>query len=358
MGAWLAATLSSARRQIRSSIASVAPTVAYRSGISRALAPRYRGRGVIFLLHSVVEDDAFYPEELLRCPVGRLDWTLRYLKANDVEIVSLDAALARLHTTDTRPFAVFTFDDGYADNLTRALPVMERHNAPFVVYVTTGMVTGDIDAWWFGLSALIRVSDRIEVAGRRFECASRAAKRHALLAIDAMIQANRDTLPMVREVIRANGISSEAVARREGLTRDQLRELARHPLVTIGGHTTTHVNLAQAPASVAEQEMRDNRTFLEQAIERPVVHFAYPFGRVDACGPREAAIARSIGFESAVVTRHGCLFPAHLDHLYELPREPLSGKDNAASLHCKLSGFYRAVNARLGDPVATMSAAG
>ncbi|HMK79919.1 MAG TPA: polysaccharide deacetylase family protein [Xanthobacteraceae bacterium] len=357
MGALSAAALSSARKQIRSSIRSVLPSVAYRSGISRAIAPRYRGRGVIFLLHSVVDDDTFYPEELLRCPAGRLDWTLRYLKANNVEIVSLDDAVARLSTPDTRPFAVFTFDDGYADNLTRALPVMERHNAPFVVYVTTGMVTGEIDAWWLGLAELIRVTDRVEVAGRRFDCASRAAKRRTLLAIEALTQTECAALPAVRDVIKAHGISCQALARREGLSQDQLRELARHPLVTIGAHTTTHINLAQASAAAAEKEMRLNRAFLEQALQRPVTHFAYPFGHGDACGPREAALAKSSGFHSAVTSRHGCLFPAHLDHLHELPREPLFAKDNAASLQCKLNGFYRAVRSRLGDPIATMSSA-
>jgi len=48
---------------------------------------------------------------------------------------------------------------------------------------------------------------------------------------------------------------------------------------------------------------RGNREFLEETIQAPVVHFAYPFGNPDACGPREACIARSAGFRSAVTTR-------------------------------------------------------
>jgi hypothetical protein len=124
--------------------------------------------------------------------------------------------------------------------------------------------------------------------------------------------------------------------------------------VTIGGHTTTHINLAQAPAAVVEQELRGNRAFLEETIQAPVVHFAYPFGNADACGPREAGIARSAGFRSAVTTRRGGIFPGHLDHLYALPREPVCRKDTPSSLQCKVNGFYRALHSRLGDPVARM----
>jgi peptidoglycan/xylan/chitin deacetylase (PgdA/CDA1 family) len=234
---------------------------------------------------------------------------------------------------------------------------MERHNAPFIVYVTTGMVTGAIDAWWFGLAELIRRRDRIELSelGRRYDCADRAAKQRTFLAIETMIHSDYSTLPAVKALIRANGIDWAELVRREGLTPDELRALARHPLVTIGGHTTTHINLAQAPAAAAEQEMRDNRAFLRETLQAPIAHFAYPFGNADAAGPREAALARAAGFRSAVTTLRGGLFPAHRDHLHELPREPLHRRDTTSSLRCKVDGFYRMLHSRWGDPVARMS---
>src|ERR1044072_3455093 len=211
------------------------------------------------MLHSVVGDEAFYSEATLRCPVGRLDWILRWLKANDVDLVSLDEAIARLGQPQSAPFAAFTCDDGYADNFTHALPAMERHNAPFAVFVTTGMMTGEIDAWWFGLSRLIAGHDSIALAGRRFDCADRAAKTRTFRAVEWMIHTDYALLPEVRRLIAANGIDCRALAVREGLDRDQLRKLASHPLVTIGGHTSTHINLAQATASEVDSEMRDNR---------------------------------------------------------------------------------------------------
>src|SRR5262245_13103190 len=101
--------------RLRSFVRSSAPVVAHRSGISHAIGQRYRGRGVVFMLHSVVDDDAFYPEAMLRCPMGRLDWILRWLKTNGVALVSLDEAIARLAEPQSGLFAAFTFDDGYLD---------------------------------------------------------------------------------------------------------------------------------------------------------------------------------------------------------------------------------------------------
>lgn len=306
------------------------------------------------MLHSIVDDDAFYPDEMLRYPASRLEWLLQWLTKQGVVFLSMNEAIARLHEPQAGHFAAFTFDDGFADNLTHALPVMEKYNAPFTVYVTTGMVTGDIDAWWFGLAELVRRRDCIELFGKRYDCANPTAKQQTFLTIETMVHSDYSTLPAVKALIWMQGVDWMPLARSEGLTRDALRELASHPLVTIGGHTTTHINLAQAPADVAEREMHDNRTFLEAIIQAPVVHFAYPFGNAGACGPREAKLAAAAGFRSAVTTRRGGIFPAHRDHLYALPREPVSRKDTASSMRCKIDGFYRVIHSRLGDPVARM----
>lgn len=136
------------------------------------------------MLHSVVDDGTFYPDASLRCPVTKLEWALRWLKAQGLEFVSLDEVVERLSGPPAPAFAAFTFDDGFADNLTHALPVMERFGAPFTVYVTTGMVTRQIHAWWLALAALVRSQEWIELPDLAlFECPDRASKMHTFKAI-------------------------------------------------------------------------------------------------------------------------------------------------------------------------------
>ena len=342
--------------QVHPLIKSGVYVTAHVTGLSRALALRYRGRGIIFALHSVTAGDTFYPDDLmLRCPASKLEWMLRRLQQLQLDFVTLDEVVARLETPTARPFVALTLDDGYADNLTNALPVMEKFAAPFTVFVTTGMITREIDAWWFGVTELVRRRDHIDLPNLgRFECADQAAKRRAYTAIAAAIHTNFDVLAEVREAIAQAGIDIPALIDREALTEQQLRTLAQHPLVTIGGHTTTHLNLKRAAAATVRTEMADNRKFLRDITGQPIDHNAYPFGHSGACGEREAEISRSLGFRTAVTTRAGTIFPEHRNHPHALPRVCLTRDENTATLQCKLNGLSRVVNSRFGDPVALM----
>jgi peptidoglycan/xylan/chitin deacetylase (PgdA/CDA1 family) len=326
------------------------------TGFSRIVAARYRGRGMIFALHSVVDDDTLYPDQTLRCPASQVERVLRWVKGAGFEFVTLDEGIRRLGEDNPRPFACFSMDDGYADNLTRALPVMEKFNAPFTVFVTTGMITREIDAWWFGLAQLVRSRDSVELPGARlsFECPDLPRKKHAFKTIEALVHKDFSLLPHLREAIAKSAIDCRALVDREALTEDQLRRLARHPLVTIGGHTTTHPNLAQASAAAVHRELADNRKFLQETTGQPVEHFAYPFGHARACGEREAQICREVGFRTAVTTRTGTLFTEHVHDLHALPRLHLAWDDTSSTLRCKVDGVHRAIHSRFGDPVARM----
>ena len=341
--------------QVPASVKSAIYATAHVSGLSRALALRYRGRGIIFALHSIVDDDASHPDHTLRCPAGRLEWILRRLRQQDLDFVTLDEAVERLTVPAARPFVAFTFDDGFADNLTKALPVMEKFAAPFTVYVPTGMITRDIDAWWFGVAALVGSRERVDLpAIGRFQCGDRASKQRTFSVIETAIHKNFDLLPAVREALDAAGIQIGALVDREALTTQQLQVLSQHPLVTIGGHTTTHSNLARATPAKVRSEMSDNRKFLQEITAQRVTHNAYPFGHAGACGDREAEISRSLGFRTAVTTRPGTIFREHLNHLHALPRVCLTWRENTSTLQCKLNGLTRAINSRFGDPIALM----
>ncbi len=328
---------------------------AYVSGLSRALGVRYRGCGVIFAFHSIIDDDAFYPDHTLRCPVGKLEWILRRLRQQQLDFVTLEQGVDRLGAPSARPFVAFTFDDGFADNLSKALPIMEKFAAPFTVYVPTGMILRDIDAWWFGVAELVRLHDEIELPKLgRFRCTDPASKQRAYSAIESAIHDNFELLPAIQEALEAARIKIPVLVDREALTERQLRMLSQHPLVTIGGHSTSHPNFKRASAAAVRAEMVENRKFLQELTGQTVVHNAYPFGHAGACGDREAAISRAVGFRTAVTTRPGTLFPEHRDHLHALPRVCLTGGENAASLQCKLNGLSRAIKSRFGAPVAVM----
>jgi peptidoglycan/xylan/chitin deacetylase (PgdA/CDA1 family) len=140
-----------------------------------------------------------------------------------------------------------------------------------------------------------------------------------------------------------------------------LRRLAAHPLITIGGHTTSHPWLAALPDAEALREITDNRSYLQDLTQQEVLHFAYPFGSALACAAREAALVAAGGFRTAATARHGCVFPGHDAERYALPREGVQWHDDEASLACKSIGARRFLrDLKLGRPwrapMATMAA--
>jgi peptidoglycan/xylan/chitin deacetylase (PgdA/CDA1 family) len=68
-----------------------------------------------------------------------------------------------------------------------------------------------------------------------------------------------------------------------------------------------------------------SRARIEQVLQRPVTHLAYPYGDRAAAGAREFALAGTAGYKTAVTTRPGMVFPENAGHLTALPRVSLNG---------------------------------
>lgn len=324
-----------------------------RFGVSSAVGSIYRGRGTIFMLHSVVDDTERYLGQTIRCSLGVLERALRWVRDQGMDIVSLDTARERLARNETRPFVVFTFDDGYRDNLTRVLPLMQRFEAPFTVFVPTHFITRELNGWWLGLVPLVRDNDVIfvEAMDRRFDLSTRALKREAMTEIGRWVFEDGSRAARLVTTFNTYGISLQALLDEEALTLGELRQIAASPLVTIGAHTVTHRFLNRLQPHEVAEEMRDNKRDLQNWLDIAVDHFAYPYG---AAGPREARLAREAGFSTAVTTANGTLFDRHstLDLRHTLPRETLDEHDTPGCLHCRTRGVYRFLKSRGGSPIA------
>lgn len=306
----------------------------YFSGVYHLMAPLTAGLGVIFMLHRVRQAAApggFAPNGALEVTPEFLDGALARLKGLNIDIVDLDEAARRIREGSERRFAVFTFDDGYADNLETALPIFEAHDAPFTIYVTTGLIDGTADIWWLVLEeAIARLTRvRMRIGAETFDFPARnAAEKQA--AWDEVYWRLRDLSVAERRAAVAAlgaeaGVEEKAIAASISATWAQLKQAAGHPLVTLGAHTLTHPPLAALDESQARREIEESRSRIAAETGRAVRHFAYPFGDHASAGPRDFALARESGFLTAVTTRRGPLFADHAAHLHALPRVSLNG---------------------------------
>src|SRR5258708_2979579 len=140
----------------------------------------FAGRAAILMFHEVQRDCR--SEFMTGTSVKLFEYSLGWLQREGWAIVSLDECLERLARNDrSRRYAVLTFDDGYRDNVSVALPILERHNAPFMMYVPTGAPTRSMQSWWLGLRKLFLLREKITIdaLGRQFDCADIRSKLSA-----------------------------------------------------------------------------------------------------------------------------------------------------------------------------------
>lgn len=322
-------------KQLRNTVIRAGLEALYFSGAHVLLRPIFAGVGAIFMLHHVRprRDAAFQPNRHLEVEPEFLRAMLTHLRDLDVDIVTMDEMHQRLCERNfARRFACFTFDDGYRDNRDFALPVMREFDAPLTVYVASDFAEGSGRLWWIALELAIAKASSIEVpvggTMTRFDTTTPAAKQAAFDRLHDWLRGLPGEHDMAREIsalCARHGVDETNIARELCMSWEELKAFADDPLVTIGAHTITHCNLARQSETTASFELATSRTRIEAALQRPVLHLAYPYGDRIAAGPREFTLARAAGFKTAVTTRPGMLFPESAAHLTALQRVSLNG---------------------------------
>ena len=301
-------------------------------------------RGVILNFHEIHQDQSH--ELMTGLAKNFLDQMLVWLKRNSWEIVSLNEGLRRLmHENGGNGFVVLTFDDGYRDNVTNALPILELHDAPFTLFVPTGAPTRTLYSWWLGLRALFQTRDSvsIEAMDRRFYCPNLASKTVALTTVLRWVHQDLRRAQRLAATFALAGISLPALNDTYFLDENELKTLARHRLASIGAHTSSHAVLSSLDPGSVRAEMSDNRSYLEQLLDQRVEHFAYPYGDRGACGEREERIVGEIGFSSAVTTTNAPLTAVHRSRPLFLPRVRFNARETIAGVDGRLSGLQAAI---------------
>ena len=305
------------------------------SGADSLLSPLTRGVGVIFTLHHVRPEpsEPFQPNRILSITPEFLDAVVRLVVEKGFDVLSLDEMEVRLAEGDfDRPFACFTFDDGYKDNREFAYRVFRRYGLPFAIYVPTDFPEGRGDLWWLKLEHALRALPTVEIKINgnwiRLETRSIAQKEAAFDRIYWNLR-NRPELEaraIVADLCRLHGVETSSLCSELVMSWDAIRELAGDPLVTIGAHTRRHLALAKLTLGEARQEIAESVRRIEAELGRPCRHFSYPYGDAASAGPREYVLARELGLSTAVTTCKSLLHPRHASQLTALPRVSLNGE--------------------------------
>jgi len=289
-----------------------APVAATIRGAGRRLLGSRRGRGfVILIYHRVLEaPDPLRPGEITASEFAVQMSAL----AQCFNVLPLPEAIERQAAGTLPPMAAaITFDDGYRDNLERALPVLQQHDLPATVFITTG--TLDRCMWNDVAIELLRQAppqgfDSGALDLGTLPTGNITERRASLFRVLAQLK----SLPWTqRDDALEALLQTHDVEPPEGLMLDAegVRELHRAG-VEIGAHTVHHPILSRIPLLEAEAEVAGSRTALEDITGSTVTLFAYPNGRpgVDYTG-EHADLVRRLGFRAAVSTERGANRPGH-----------------------------------------------
>ncbi len=221
----------------------------------------------------------------LRVPPAEFERQLAWLEANGWTFMTL----RELVTGESPPpgkCVALTFDDGYADNLTQALPIMRRHGAKGTLFL---------------------------VAEREGNDWSVRKKAHH---------------------------DSGELAREPKLSDGQVRELLASGLFELGAHTFTHPRLTGLDEPAREREVIGIKGYLEERYGVPVTSFAYPFGIYEG---KDVRLAERAGYTAAVTTESG-IDEDFRNRRLELKRVKIGGREGMFAFRTRLRTGMRGMN--------------
>ncbi|WP_429036817.1 polysaccharide deacetylase family protein [Aeromonas veronii] len=234
----------------------------------------------VIMYHRFIEQDSEKGVHGTWMPITMFEKHLRLMKWLGYETLTFRdlADKGFIHRLQYgKKYLMITADDGYQDNLTRMLPLLEKYGYKAVVYVVTGE---GYNRW------------------------------------DVEHPTNPDTKVSL-------------------MSGEQVKALAASGHVEIGGHTLTHPRLSQLTAEQQVYEIQENKRQLEALLGHPLLSFAYPYGDINDSAKEQAIAA---GYRFAVATNSGPK-AMHQDP-YQIRRIAIFPRTDLFGLWRKIRGNY------------------
>ncbi len=235
----------------------------------------------ILMYHQIAEHQPGARFNGLRVTPEMFDRQLKWLAENDWKFLTMKQLVEGKATLPEKS-VVLTFDDGYLDNLTHALPIMQKYQARGTLYLVIDRHDND----W-----------------------STKKKKHH---------------------------DSGELARDPKLTDQQVVELLDSGCFELGGHTHSHANLNSLTLKQKTAEISNSKVILEKTFKTEVSSFAYPFG---IYSKEDVYLAEESGYTNAVSTDAG--IDDLSQSMFILKRVKISGKDNFYAFKLRMRNGIR-----------------
>ncbi len=243
-----------------------------------------------------------------------------FLKKN-FSVCSLEIFLSKIEKKKTlkKPLAAVTFDDGYKNLIDLALPVLEEHEIPATVFLSTAAVERSWIPFQFQLYGSLKIRDdfSIQLKGKTVQIGVNAdSKKKAYYRIKDLTR-GFDKTKLARVINEINPDNSREKFKEKFLSWEDVKFLSEHPLVTAGSHGHNHLHLNQVTGETAQRDIKISRNLIRKHTGSDVIFFAYPYGDYSMSLNK---YIMSEGFSHAFTTKNEGVGISHRYLPYQIPR--------------------------------------
>jgi peptidoglycan/xylan/chitin deacetylase (PgdA/CDA1 family) len=299
--------------------------------------------GYVIELHRILSKErsnSRIEDDYLSISPDYLRDVIHYFKEKKYTFLSISEMCSQLmNNGHIDKCVVFTFDDGYKDVLTEALPIFKDENIPFVLYVTTSYPSGSTLLWWYMIDEILQHNNTISFTHRdsdyHYKCQSPEQKKETYNSLKTFMMdlENNQITHILKSIIGAEYNKLIESCREHLLTWDDIILLSNEPLITIGAHTINHPVLCNLSMDEAKHEILSSKEIIERYINKSVDHFAYPYGTKLHASMREYILAKDAGYISAATTIRNRVTTDYNNKMHCLPRIHIDGNMDISQLN-------------------------
>ncbi len=251
--------------------------------------------------------EAIFDRAIFSCSSTAFEKHLQEIKANFTVIntVQLTELLAKGKAFEQR-YALITFDDGYIDNYTHALPLLKKYQLPAVFYLVTDFINSKQIPWWDEIAYLLRHSSGQSYQLFRSEQYYFLDPKHIDLIIQKIMadikRSSRYSIAQFLDDIRAKFPQAKEKLSQEKqalfMSWQQAKALQLSGM-EIGSHTISHKILSQLSAKEQANEIIASKQILEAQLNCQLNSIAYPVGRYYCYNQTSLNYAKEAGYKIA-----------------------------------------------------------
>ncbi len=323
----------------------------WRLGVFAIARRLHKNQALILTYHGVLSkaSDSYVNRNCVSAAM--FDRQVRWLKKH-YTVMPLSELVAAIRGEKPLPpyAAAITFDDGFLNNYSVALPILMKHNVPATIFLTTGYIGANgAKLWTERVDSIIYSSTlprlKVQMNGQpvEFDVSSQKARERASDRIRSYLKSQnpeereKQIIALERQIEQERNFIDEMDERYKFMSWEDAKVLAESGM-ELGSHTVSHSILSTLATDKLREELQDSKITIEEKLQRDCPLFSYPNGTERDFSPRDQDMLRKLGYRAAFSQVYG--FNPAGSNPYALKRINIARSENFAYFLAKITGVW------------------